>query len=566
MRPDCVEQLPHSCGSSDALQVFHSDKDGYNGYCFACDTYVEHPYGVGGEATLPTKPKIGRTQENIDKEIVEIETLPSVDLDDRKLRASTLDYFGVRVGLSEQDGSTPVFHYYPYYTKKGEPCGYKIRLLPKKMWSIGDIKQATLFGWAQAVGTSARTLFITEGELDALSLFQALTDKQRGTKWEDHNPAVVSLINGSSSVRKTLTEMQHDITSRFKDIVLVFDQDEAGEKATKEAMLVFPAARSVSLPAVDPSECIQQGRTKALADAVLFRAAKPRNTRLVWARDIIAAGREPAKRGVSWPWPGLTALTRGIRMGETIYLGSGVKMGKTTSVAAIAAHFIKEHEMKVFLAQPEEPLRKTNSMVMGKMVDRIFTDPNIEFDFDKYDEAGEMVKDYLCIMDLYQDMEWHQLRADIIDAVAEDCRAVFIDPITNITNGIASSEANVVLQEVAQGLATLARDLDIVIFIFCHLKAPDGRPHEHGGKVFSSQFAGSRAMMRSCNLMLGMEGDKSTTRVEGKGLHQKERVATEAETSYRKLIILEDREFGVTGFINLTYDEQSGALTEIEEV
>jgi len=84
--------------------------------------------------------------------------------------------------------------------------------------------------------------------------------------------------------------------------------------------------------------------------------------------------------------------------------------------------------------------------------------------------------------------------------------------------------------------------------------------------VFSSQFAGSRAMMRSCNLMLGMEGDKSVMRIDGKGLHQKERKATEAEQNYRKLIILEDREFGVSGFINLMYNEKTGSLTEIEEV
>ena len=69
----------------------------------------------------------------------------------------------------------------------------------------------------------------------------------------------------------------------------------------------------------------------------------------------------------------------------------------------------------------------------------------------------------------------------------------------------------------------------MVIFIFCHLKSPEGNlnndvrlskyskeiyydlgncPHEMGGSVLSSQFAGSRAMMQACNLMIGLHGNK----------------------------------------------------------
>jgi twinkle protein len=97
----------------------------------------------------------------------------------------------------------------------------------------------------------------------------------------------------------------------------------------------------------------------------------------------------------------------------------------------------------------------------------------------------------------------------------------------------------------------MALDLNVVIFIFCHLRNPDsGPPHENGGKVLSSQFAGSRAMARSCNLMLGVEGDRSPD------------LSPEVR-NLRNLVLLEDREFGETGVFKLYWDSTTGLFNEI---
>ena len=71
--------------------------------------------------------------------------------------------------------------------------------------------------------------------------------------------------------------------------------------------------------------------------------------------------------------------------------------------------------------------------------------------------------------------------------------------------------------------------------------------------MFSSQFAGSRAMMRSCNLMLGLEGNKDPD-------------LTFEERNMRRLVILEDRAYGASGAIALYYDHNTGLLNEIKEV
>ncbi len=551
----CVEKIAHDCGSSDGLQVWE-EEGSYNGYCFSCSSYVSDPYQDKPAGYTPTfTPK---TEEETKADVESISKWPVLGLDSRALSGESLAYFGVHTGVSEQDGITPEAVYFPYRQEgSGSPSGYKVRLVDhKKMWSMGDTKGAELFGWREALATGGKTLFITEGEYDAIALFQALKDKSRGTQWADLDPAVVSLVSGAGSARRDLTDNLAAIRANFKEVVLVFDQDEPGREAVRAAVEVLPTARECgTLPGKDANECVLDGRSKALCAAVLFKAQTPKNTHLIDLYSFKEAGRVPPVMGLSWPWPGMTKLTRGIRFGETIYIGAGVKMGKSEMVNALGAHFLIEHNMKIMLAKPEETSGKSWKLLLGKIAGKVFHDPNIEWTdetYAAYDKASEEVgPGNLYGIDLYQHLGWPSLRAEIMVANAEDCRVVFVDPITNLTNGIQAGEANTILQEVAQELASLAKDLDIIIFIFCHLKSPEsGDPHERGGKVMSHQFAGSRAMMRSCHMMIGLEGNKDPD-------------LDLYDRNTRSLVILEDREFGVTGSVKLYWDENTSLFNEI---
>ena len=224
---------------------------------------------------------------------------------------------------------------------------------------------------------------------------------------------------------------------------------------------------------------------------------------------------------------------------------------KSELVNAITAHCITKHDWKVFLVKPEESNLKTYKLVVGKMVGKFFHDPLKEFDPEAYERAGKMIGDNLFMLNLYQHVGWESLRGDIIEAAKNGCKAVIIDPITNLTNGMESASANVKLQEIAQDLSSLALDLDIVIFIFCHLRNPDqGLPHERGGKVLDSQFAGSRAMARSCNYMFGLEGNRDPD-------------LSPEERNIRKLVMINDREFGEVGVYPLYWDNNTGLFNEI---
>lgn len=547
----CVEKLPHKCDPDDlTLQVFENEDGTHSAYCFRCDTYEADPYK---DKPVGYKPKVKRkTDAEIQEEIEEIKGYQTVDLPKRGLLKKYLEYFNVKIGVSEEDGETPTVIYEPH-TKDGVLSSYKTRIIEnKRMWSIGFHKDVDLFGWKQAVESGAKRLIITEGGMDAVALFQVMKEQNKNNEaFKDFNPAVCSLPNGAGSAARDISRLLPKINKHFKDVVLAFDMDEAGKKAAEEVSKILPNAMVAELPEKDANDCLLKGKKKALVSSVMFKAAKQKNTRLVWGAELHDLARQEAPWGVSWPWNSITEMTRGIRKGETIYLGAAQKMGKSEVVNAVAAWLMKEHGWKVMLAKPEEANQKSYKMLAGKIAGRIFHDPKVEFDYEAYDKAGNVLKEQACMINLYQHLGWDSLKDDIKAAVAEGVEAVFIDPITNLTNGMNAADANTKLQEIAQELAAMAKDLNIVIFIFCHLRNPDaGLPHDRGGKVLTSQFAGSRAMGRSCNYMFGLEGNKDPE-------------LPKEQRNVRHLVLLDDREYGEAGTCDLYWDDKTSLFNEM---
>lgn len=549
----CISKINCPKCSKHTLQIFHKDGEDYTGYCFnpACATYFDDPYNGDAPRSLK-EARTERSPEELAQELEEVKALPGASLPARKLSKEALAHFGVKMAVSEEDGTTPVLAYFPLTNGNSEPVAYKVKLQsPKKMWCMGAMKDIDMFGWQQALQSGAPKLFVTEGEEDAVALWQVLKENAKGTKWEELVPAVVSLSAGASSARRDLTRNLQTIRQQFKEVVLVFDMDDAGRAAIKEAMHILPEAQATMLPCKDANECLIQGRSKALIQAVLWKAATPKNTRIIDARSLFIDAKKPAVPGLSWPWKGLTDLTKGMRLGEVSYFGAAPKMGKSELVNALSAHWIKEHGLKVFLAKPEEANNKTIKMVLGKIAARKFDDPDVPFDEEAYDKAAELVDDRLLLLDLYQHVNYDTFEQDLIAAASDGAKVAVLDPLTNFVGGLSNSEANTHLQDIAQRLAATAKDHNMHIHVFCHLRNPDqGPPHERGGKVLSSQFAGSRGMARHCHLMFGLEGNRDPD-------------LPEEQRNIRKLVLLEDREFGSAGSIDLYWNSQNAMFNPI---
>ena len=321
-----IEKKPHSCGTSQGLNIFAEEETGkITGWSFACNTYVANPYGEEktiDDIELP-EPK---SPEETAQEMKEVAALLTLDVPTRKLGGRYLERFGIKTGLSEEDGKTLDKMYFPQVVG-GELSGYYVKTLgeAKFTWSIGEVKGAEPFGWQRARRSGAYRLIITEGMEDAVAV-ESMMDRHGDEKYM---PAVISLTNGAGSVDKNLSQIAKEAKSLFKEIVLCFDDDEPGRNAVAKAMQHFPTALVVTLPEKDANDCILKGSQKAAYKALAFNATTPKNTRLVVADDALhVSAREPTPYGqLTWPYPNMNSLLRGIRYGETIFIGSGVKMG-----------------------------------------------------------------------------------------------------------------------------------------------------------------------------------------------------------------------------------------------
>ena len=237
-------------------------------------------------------------------------------------------------------------------------------------------------------------------------------------------------------------------------------------------------------------------------------------------------------------------------MGETYYIASGEKMGKGEVVHSLIAHFLKLG-IPQMLASPEESNMKSYKLTASKLTGKIFHDPKVEFDLDAYEEAGKIIGDNLHLLDLRQHIDWETMKQDIYYAANEGDKIVYIDPITNLTSGLNASEANALLSGVAPELSAIAKDLDIAIFIFCHLNKPDKGSWDRGKKITTNYFAGSSAMARSCNYAIGIEGDKDPE-------------LDEEERNIRNIVMLADREFGESGSFKLFWDKRTALFNEMK--
>jgi len=419
-----IAAIAHSCGTKHGLRVFAEEDGSVSGYCFTCSTFIPNPYGVPRKVGDLPKPKL-KTKEEIKEELVEVGTYPTVDLIARKLRKANLEKFGVKIALSERDGKSPQAMYFPM-TRKGELVGYKVKTIgfeENRTWQIGDCKDVDLFNWENASKSGAYRLIITEGEADAVAVDRIYELHGK----DEYHPAITSLPYGAGQASKIIQKHLADIRRLFKEVVLCFDNDVPGQEAAKKVMLILPEAKNAILPVKDANDCLKQGLAKAAYKAMQWDSAPVKKSSLVFGEMVHEEAKEAASYGeLSWPFPSLNKRLRGIRYGETIYIGAGVKCGKSELLNELAAHFIQAHGVKVMMAKPEEANKKTYKLLAGKIAGKRFHDPDVPFDTEAFDKAGEVLKGKLAMVDIYQNLDWKTLHDDIVSAVDWGAKVVFI--------------------------------------------------------------------------------------------------------------------------------------------
>lgn len=523
-----------------------------------------------------------------EEKVSDVLTYPCHAIPERGITKEAAEHFGIRTKYSEE-GGVAVAHYFPY-TFDGKIVGFKKRDLtvPKihkyHFTTVGTQgPKCDLFGLTAANKTGGKKAFITEGEYDAAVLWQVIKDKVgKG------NPAVLSISSGTASAVMNIGQKQNQAyLSRFSEVILAFDNDKAtqeerekekimkGQDAVAAVYSLMPDIQVADFPdEYDPCDMIREGMAEQLYWAVM----KPKSFTpdgFVKYEQIEEKAKELPTLGKPWPWPSMTKLTLGRRIGEGYYFGAGVKIGKSELVNKLTEHVVTVEKKKIALFKFEEEPEITCKKVAGKMYKKDFTNPEkvifineegVEVDIygevirhkeygfytqEELSEAVDSVGDNIIYYNNYGACSWDAVKGAIRHAVlVEGVEDIVLDPISRMVQGLTPSEANTELEKFADEMSKMSKDLGFTYYCFCHLKSPETGPgHERGGKVLSHQFTGSRAMMRSCYYMWGIERNKDPD------LPEKVR-----NTS--TFVLLEDRKYGRSGYFKVYYDPNTGDYVE----
>lgn len=555
-----------------------------------------------------------RTIHNTDANVssISIETVDDVlalanpyrAIPERGISQRVAKALGIRTRV-DQYGDT-VAWYFPYYKLAGGSpvlVGYKKKTAAnaggKSVYTIlGDVDvNCLLFGAVindkvsgmpkMATGIGKAKVVITEGEFDCAACLEACI-KHRGEGMP--MPVFTSIGFGTANaVQHISARTNQEYLRQFDSPVIAFDNDAASDaQARKGIMKGQEALKAVAdylgesnilvcplPPDYDPNDLLSEGRSSEL----FWAFTKPRPYSVAGFIEYSQIAHKAAQMptlGRPFPWPALTRLTLGRRLGEGFYFGAGVKQGKSELLNQMVQHILETEEAPPAVFKFEEEPHITCKKIAGKLNHKQFTNPEkVLFHDDKgmevdvwgnpvpqatrhtfftdteLKEACDSVGDRVIYYNNYGAARWDDVAEKIRHAVTvRGSKDVFIDPLTRLTAGMTAADANAELERIADEISTMSKDLGFTYYFFCHLRAPaTGRPHEKGGAVESVQFTGSRAMMRAAYYMIGLERNKSDD-------------LPEVIRNTSNLVLLEDRAFGRTGRVALYYDRETGDFRE----
>ncbi len=443
------------CPSSDAYVTY---ADGH-GHCFSCG-YHKH-----------------KKEEDITEEV-------------------TYEYLSHR-GISKE-----VFQFYDVKTKidkDGKPISMgfvypngsvKVRTLPKGFNSVGDISKAGLFGRNLFGPGSSRSVTITEGELDALSLYQAIRSP------------VVSVRSSSSA--KLDCSVDRSWLNSFERIYLAFDADEPGRAAAAEVAKLFDYNKVYDVRfgsgRKDANDYLQIGESDELKrtwwNSKKFLPDNLTSSLSDFKKELL----KPVTYGVSYPFPTLTHMTYGLRTKEVVLITAQEGVGKTEVTHTILHHLLKETKDAVGAIYLEESNQRLLQAVAGIELKRPVHLPDSGCTPDQVVAAFESVvptDDRLYVYGHFGSDDPEVLLDTIRFLVAaRGCRWIIFDLISLAVAGLGGDREREALEYISARLALLTQELDFGLIMVSHVND-------------KGETRGSRMIGKNCHIRIDLDRDVS---------------------------------------------------------
>lgn len=498
------------CGSSDALAVYENGT-----YCFSCDRYRHHSAEDQSSISEYSSKHLeldGFTDYKIKpltKRGISVQTC-------QKWKVYTGSYKGERM-LS-----------FPNYLN-GELDSVKLRDKQKnfKKYQIGSKKP--LYGqWLWKEG--GKMITITEGEIDALTVSQLFDNK-----WP-----VVSINDGASSAEKTVARnLEYLLT--FDKVVILFDSDEPGRKASEKVAKLFPYGKAnvASLPMKDPNEMLLAGRGAEVVRCI-WEAKPYKPEGIVQGNELKTRIEEltAATKSYKYPYESLNLKTFGIRKGELVTLTAGSGLGKSTLSREIAYDLAINQNVRLAYVALEESILMTMiafiSIHFNKSYHLELNDLTSGEIWELWEQLPE-TRHNIIFFDHFGSLETKTLLEKFrFLALGADCEFIFLDHLSIVVSGQADGDERRNIDLTMTQLKTLTENVNVGIFMVSHLKdSQGGKAYEEGGQTHLNGLRGSRSIGQLSNIVIGLE--------------RNQQAEDESDRNVMDVRILKNRFSGLTG-------------------
>jgi len=464
-----------SCGSSDANSLY---SDGHS-FCFACLTW------------LPGEGEIVHNHKRMTNSVYLQGSAGR--LQKRNISEKVCQKYKIY-----KDGDLLRFY---YFDDAGIVRGCKVKTKEKDFSYEGEVP-GTLFGQHLFPSTGKRVV-ITEGELDAASCQEAMPG------WP-----MVSLPSGAASARKAIQRAIPWLQG-YESIVLFFDNDEAGRKATTEAAGVLPPGKvsiaQIVEPYKDASDALQANDAEAIRRAI-WDATPYRPDGIVDAKTLLEVVTTPSPpHDHEYPFKGLQEKLKGIRYGELTCITAGSGIGKSSFCRELATHLLNNGERVGYLAL-EESNRRTALGLMSAAVGK-------SLHIGEHDRSTltEAYQKSLANWNLFLFDGFGSYDPDLIYnrieylATGLDTRIIFLDHLSILLSGLDGDERRMIDTTMTK-LRSLVERTGIAMFLVSHLRRTTStdKNHEEGARVTLGQLRGSAAIAQLSDGVIALERDQQS--------------------------------------------------------
>lgn len=535
MRPQVEGEFEYhtectACGSSDGKAVYSSG----TGYCFVCNAFSSNEEGII---------KVNKKDNNF--------TPQQTTQIAKRIRGISSSIFS-KYSYYLDDNDLDV-HVINHRDTEGNIVAQKLRYPDKTFKWKGNAKAAVPFGmnlWR----SGGKRITITEGELDCLSIAEALDGKY----------PVISINNGANSAKKELTPHLEYINS-FDEIVLWFDSDAPGRKAVQEVSSLFPPGKVYVCQAGNYKDAndVLNNKSKAGVLSVYYENKLYTPSGIVNANE---GGFDSFMEDSESDEVYDTQYTNlNIAKGAITTFVSGSGMGKSTIVREIGHNLMMKHNLTIGHVALEENNSVSKRAYIGIELNEQLVKKTTWHDYKTNPKNTEKLKEaYDNVIGnnrLYLYNHFGSLDSDSLLsklrylAVGASCDVIILDHISIVVSGLDDMGDNErrVIDVLMTKLRSLVEETGVGMILVSHLKRlPGAKGHEDGEKTSLSHLRGSGSIAQLSDMVIGIEGNQQ-----------------DKENSNRRVVrCLKDREGGETGILGgAIYIKEEGRLlpADIEE-